>query len=336
LILIHHSRTGKTSRTQIIGKPVTRQLPNRSLECGHSWRLLRMRFGLSHCAQRLLLGGNEFIITFLEKEACDYSMSKSSESNQPGQPAPSKSGNSISKPVGIALIIITVLAIAAAGYAVLNPQVTTVTQQQLITNTQSISIVQTLTANNRVTIMTTVTTTSQSGAYTSPPNSQVCGYYGCNYPGTGYSQNCGMNSCAFPTCNSGGCTFQLCGPNGCSAAIQGYYQLCGQTTCSPQECGYNGCYYTTCQSTGQGTVQCAGYLYQNSNGCTEIAVPVANWVYGAGPTTATQYYTLQGLPSSYPSVGSWVTVTGQLKQGSNTSSTGAGCPGNYINVNSIS
>ena len=156
------------------------------------------------------------------------------------------------------------------------------------------------------------------------------------YQGPGSSLNCGSNSCVYPNCGTNGCSFQVCAPNGCSTAA-GYTQLCGTSNCSLAQCGPNGCYYTTCQSTGQNTIQCSGYLYQGSNGCLELQVPVANAVNNV-VTSATQFYTLHDLPPtlnpSNPSIGSWVTVTGSLHQGANTSSSGAACPGNYINITS--
>ena len=99
---------------------------------------------------------------------------------------------------------------------------------------------------------------------------------------------------------------------------------------------YNGNYYTPpCQSTGNNnTVQCSGYLYQPSNGCVELAIPIDNpYLF---ESRAYQYYALQNLPSSIPPISSWVTVTGQLHQGQNMAPNGASCPGNYIIVNSIS
>ena len=100
--------------------------------------------------------------------------------------------------------------------------------------------------------------------------------------------------------------------------------------------GYGPCFscdydYNLCQSINGQTTQCSGFLYQDLNGCVELVVPVnspiASQVY--------QHYSLQNLPSSYPLLGSWVTVTGQVRQGSNFSPSGAACPGNYINVISI-
>jgi len=155
------------------------------------------------------------------------------------------------------------------------------------------------------------------------------------YQGPGSSQNCGSNSCVYPNCGSNGCSFQVCSPNGCSS-VAGYTQLCGSSNCSLSQCGPNGCYYTTCQSTVQNTIQCSGYLYEGSgSGCLELQVPVANSVSNV-MTSATQFYTLHNLPPglnpSNTGIGSWVTVTGSLHQGANTSSNGAACPGNYINV----
>ena len=109
---------------------------------------------------------------------------------------------------------------------------------------------------------------------------------------------------------------------------------------------YASCYYTnSCVPSAQtqiyaschtpssnGTVQCVGYLYENPNSCIELVIPI----YAVVGEASYQYFTLQSLPSSYPAIGTWVTVNGQLHQGPNFSSTGASCPGNYINVSSIS
>jgi len=116
-----------------------------------------------------------------------------------------------------------------------------------------------------------------------------------------------------------------------------YYQNCGSYGCYNSNPGYysNGNYYPSCQSTGSNnTVQCSGYLYQPSNGCLELAVPIdnADWA----ETRIYQYYALQNLPSTYTSGLGLVTVTGQLYQGYNVSPSGAACSGNYIVVTSIS
>ena len=91
--------------------------------------------------------------------------------------------------------------------------------------------------------------------------------------------------------------------------------------------------YNYCQSPGNNsTMQCVGYLYQNQNGCTELAIPIFS-PYGF---LSYQYYTLQGLmPTSIPP-GTWVIATGQMHLGYNTASNGAACPGNYLSVSSIS
>ena len=108
---------------------------------------------------------------------------------------------------------------------------------------------------------------------------------------------------------------------------------------------FSGCYYTGacntvynyCQSPGissllyNSTVQCVGYLSQDSSGCILLVIPV----YSTLGLLSYQYYTLQNLPASYPPIGTWVAVTGQLQKGSNVSPNGAACPGNYITLISI-
>jgi len=98
---------------------------------------------------------------------------------------------------------------------------------------------------------------------------------------------------------------------------------------------FNGTYYTTCLPLPGNLIQCSGNLIQSPNGCMILGFLVGNGAPNNIITTATQYYTLQNLPSSYPPIGSWVVVTGQLHQGPNTSPTGGACPGNYITVTSI-
>jgi hypothetical protein len=113
-----------------------------------------------------------------------------------------------------------------------------------------------------------------------------------------------------------------------------YYQGCGY-----QQCPYYGPNYSTdytvCEATGSNnTVQCVGYLYEASNGCIELVIPINNPNYYE--STEYQYYTLHNLPSSHPPIGAWVTVTGQISQGYNAAPNGGACPGNYIDVTSIS
>ena len=101
---------------------------------------------------------------------------------------------------------------------------------------------------------------------------------------------------------------------------------------------FNGNYYTTCFPSGNDTVQCSGYLYRDASGCVPLVVPVETWVNEPGNmvTAAIQCYTLHNLPTSYPPLGDWVKVTGQLFVGYNASPNGEASPGNYINVSSIS
>jgi hypothetical protein len=97
---------------------------------------------------------------------------------------------------------------------------------------------------------------------------------------------------------------------------------------------YNGNFIPPCNPLGpNNNVTCSGYIFQSQNRCTVLVIPVANQFIQE--SFAYQYYTLHNLPTSVPSNGSWVTVQGQLYNGANTSSSGASCPGNYINVSSI-
>jgi len=82
---------------------------------------------------------------------------------------------------------------------------------------------------------------------------------------------------------------------------------------------------------------CSGYLYLNQNGCSELVVPIN----GPYSQQVYQYYTLTNMPSSSAHTsGAWVTVTGQLSLneggGASQNPNGAACPGNSINVSSMS
>ena len=117
-------------------------------------------------------------------------------------------------------------------------------------------------------------------------------------------------------------------------AGSGYYPgpNCGAYGCSPPSLG---AYGSLCQSTGQNqTVSCSGYLSESTDGCIQLAIPYIN--PDLLESTAYQFYTLRNAPSSLPSAGSWITVTGQLGQGYTPGTNGAACPGNYINVNTVS
>ena len=151
--------------------------------------------------------------------------------------------------------------------------------------------------------------------------------YAINYPANqytyyGYPQSCYYQGCTYqgPNCST---TNPYCYYNGNSGAE--YCQNLGAY------CDFT---YNVCQNpnTLSNQAQCSGYLYRPQNGCLELEVPV-NSPYAA---QVYQYYTLNNLPASYPPLGSWVTVTGSIYTGSNASNYNAACPGNYINVTSIS
>jgi hypothetical protein len=218
----------------------------------------------------------------------------------------------------IGLIIVTLLSLAFAGYTVLNQHAAIVTQQQLVTNTQNIytTQTQTVTSQTTATSLTTITNTNGNGY----GNYQVCGYYGCYYyPGSGYYN--------YPS-NQGYYYYN-----------NGYYP--GNVYYSNYPMYYygyyNGNYLPPCQRTGSSyNVTCSGYIYQAGNGCTVLSIPTVSNPY---PSYATgdvlEYYTLHNLPANAPSTGTWVTVTGQLYNGPNSSSNGQSCPDNYIVVSSI-
>jgi hypothetical protein len=111
-----------------------------------------------------------------------------------------------------------------------------------------------------------------------------------------------------------------------------YYQTCGYYGCYPAQ-GYS---YTPCASTGTGnTVTCYSYLIQNGLGCVQVSVPTTDPDYWRSGIWYV-HYTLQHLPSSYPSIGSWVDVTGQLNISSTSiSANSASCSPNTIGVTSI-
>lgn len=111
----------------------------------------------------------------------------------------------------------------------------------------------------------------------------------------------------------------------------GYYN-CGAYGCSPPSLG---AYGNLCQPTGQNsTVNCSGYLSEPDDGCVQLAIPYNN--PDLLESTAYLFYTLRNVPSALPPAGSWITVTGQLGNGYTPGSNGAACPGNYINISSVS
>ncbi|HKM51712.1 MAG TPA: hypothetical protein VJZ75_11095, partial [Candidatus Bathyarchaeia archaeon] len=140
------------------------------------------------------------------------------------------------KPLNVALIIITILSLAIAGYSTVNPHVTTVTQQQFVTTTQSIHSTLTVMSVGTQTVTSSVsrviTINLPAGQY------QYCNSYNCSpyaappgYPGLG----CGPYTVASDTtvqcsgylyADGSGCVDLLVPvDNGYSNNIQQYYYL---------------------------------------------------------------------------------------------------------------
>ena len=138
-----------------------------------------------------------------------------------------------------------------------------------------------------------------------------------------------------------------------------YYGPLGQLQCSPTGCVYipgpyqyrvtptgpgyingvyyayvNDNYYPPCQADLNHNVSCSGFVNEAPNGCTELVVVIANGEIAESYWY--QYYTLRNLSTNSTINGQFVTVSGQLFTGPNNSSSGASCPGTYINVTSIS
>jgi hypothetical protein len=197
----------------------------------------------------------------------------------------------------VAIILIAVLASAVSVYSV-SPTTLAGSKSLAASNMQNL--------NNTVsqTIGGTVTVSVGSTNTVLPQN---CGMYAC-YPYPPYP---------YPPYPPG------------YPAYPGYYP--GYPGYSN---GYGGCSYVNANygTPNNNAVQCYGYVYQAPTGCVELVVPATNAPYYGG--TALQYYTLHNL-SSTPPTGTWVRVQGSMYQGYNTSTTGAGCPGNYINVTSL-
>ncbi len=222
-----------------------------------------------------------------------------SQTNQPSQPsAPSR--NPLRMLTVVGLVLVTVLSLAYVGYNALNPHVMTATQQQFVTNTQNLYVTQTVTSLSTATSATTVMAATTPGGF-GPPNQQGCGMIG--------------------------------GPQYCAPPRSSYldnYHYCNIMYGSTGNVGNSGNVVTG----NNNTVRCYGYLNKDSNGCIELVVPITSPYYAESPVY--QYYSLQNLPSNYPSVGSWVTVSGQVYQGFSGQPSGAACPSSYINVSSIS
>jgi hypothetical protein len=194
------------------------------------------------------------------------------------------------------LVLVALLSLAFAGYTALNSRTVTVTEQQMLTNTQSQYFVQTQAVTSASTATSYITLTNAPPNGYAYGNYQSCYYYGC-YQGPGYYYN--NNPGYYP----------------------GYYGN-----------DYSPCQST--QSSG--SITCSGYLYEAQNGCSLLAISTTNNPYPSYATTYVyEYYSLHNLPSNTLASGTWVTVSGQMYQGYNISSNGNSCPNNYINVNSI-
>jgi len=245
--------------------------------------------------------------------------------SQPGQPGKSK-GSSARTAGIIGLALVAILALGFAGYTALNPHVATVTQQQMVTNTQSVFSTQTVMSTSQIAQVVTVTNT-QSASAQSAYTQSVQTVQTAVTPGPGVNGY-----------------YAYCSPYGCMNPPPTQYNTYNPySPPNPWYPGYydglyygflNGYFTPPCQAgPASNNVSCSGYIFQANNGCNVLVIPIANQFYSE--TYTFQYYTLHNLPSNAPSNGSWVTVTGQLYQGANTSTNGASCPGNYINVTSI-
>jgi len=236
------------------------------------------------------------------------------KNSQPNQATNSKGNRGSIRTAGIiGLALVAILALGFAGYTALNPHVTTVTQQQLITNTQSVYNTQTQTITS-VAAVTQVQTVANNQAVTVAGQGaqgyyQYCTPYGCMSPPASIYNTYNPSQPPNPWV-----------PGYYQGAYYGYYNGNFVSPCSPQAANNN-------------TVSCSGYIFQAQNGCTVLVIPVVNPYYSE--SRLNQYYSLHNLPSNAQTNGSWAAVTGQLYNGANTSSTGASCPGNYINVSSL-
>ena len=150
----------------------------------------------------------------------------------------SGSSKSSAKPLNVALIIITILSLAFAGYVTFNPHVTVITPQQFVTNTPSLRSVSTFVniGTQTVTSVTSVTNTNLPAGYYQYCNSYNCspyvappGYYnfGC-YQSAPYNiANGNTVQCSGYLYTDGSGCVDLLVPidNGYANNIQQYYYL---------------------------------------------------------------------------------------------------------------
>ncbi len=239
----------------------------------------------------------------------------------------------------VVIVLVAVAAIGAGVYSTVGPHMPT-SATAVITNTSIVEDIQTSTSTTTSLITTTaatmMTTTTSATMMTTTPST------GNSSTGTGgYVMNCigsNLNYCQVkvtPSCQNNGCQAPCSGGN---CYYNGAPYFCSSYACYyGQPYSYNPQYSPSlCQpsSSSNSTVECSGYLHQEQNGCVELAIPfLAPWL----ETQAYQYYTLSNLPTSYPPIGSWVTVTGLLQRGYYAGSYpyGSVCPGNTITVSLI-
>jgi len=250
----------------------------------------------------------------------------------------------------VAIVLIVVAAIGAGVYSTVSPHMPTSASTAVVTNTSLVEDIQTSTSTTTsmmtttaATVMTTTTSATMMTTATSASGTATAAATG-NGP---YVMNCigsNLNYCQVkvtPMCQNGGCAAPCVGGN---CYYNGAPYFCSSYSCYyGQPYSYSSQYSPAlCQpssssnsTSSNGTVQCSGYLHQDQNGCVELAIPfLAPWL----DAQAYQYYTLNNLPSSYPSIGSWVTVTGVLQQQGYSGGSypyGSSCPGNAITVSSI-
>ena len=269
-------------------------------------------------------------------------MNQPTETARNGAPNDSSQNprSSLRPAVMVSIILVAILASAVAAYGITIPTALAVPNQGhaspmqvTVTATQSGSVSMTATAASTQTQQLPIQTSAsmtimQSSASSSQTASTVLTSASVTVaqatPSSGSTQTITTTSQVAQYCGYGCYPYYPNPPY--YPGYSGYYG--GYPSYPAYVNGYGACGY----GVGYGdSVQCTGYIYQTPNGCTELVIQIVNpYSY----TSALQYYTLHNLSSTPPS-GTLVTIRGQMYQGYNTSSTGAACPGNYINVSSI-
>jgi len=224
----------------------------------------------------------------------------------------------------VAIILVAILASAASAYSATLPTTANAGHASLmqvsVTASPTVSASMSVSIGSSQTSMPTAIMTSQSMSTVSSSQATTT----VQAPTTVTTQAMTTTSAAAQYCGSGCYPYNPYPPY--YPSYPGYYP--SYPAYPSYTYGYGTCGYGAGYS---GSVQCTGYVYTAANGCTELVVQVVNpYSY----TSALQYYTLHNLSSTPPS-GTLVTVSGQMYQGYNTSTSGAACPGNYINVSSI-